>query len=290
MRIDMKEQSFGVEIETESLGREGAVTVLSQVLGGEPEYSPWFKVRDDQGRDWKVVRDGSLGSKGAEIVTPILNYSDIDTVSKIVRALREAGAKVPKTCGLHIHVGFGSEDKPADAFQMANLVKIVNKQEEYIFAAFGVTEQRKRRYCQPMPEELVEFCSTVKPGAKLSALSFNPFGNRIFYDRYHGLNTLAYSKHQTVEFRYFNGTLNPDKIISYIQFCLAVTAYARNASKARKGRRAFNAASAAYDFRVFLTSIGLNGKEFATCRAVLTARLDGDKAFKFGRDGLRAAA
>jgi len=41
------------------------------------------------------------------MVTPILNYSDIETLQEIIRILRKAGAKSDSSrgCGVHIHIG-----------------------------------------------------------------------------------------------------------------------------------------------------------------------------------------
>jgi hypothetical protein len=101
--------------------------------------------------------------------------------------------------------------------------------------------------------------------------------------RYHGLNLHATFTKGTVEYRYFNGSLHAGKIKAYIQFCLALTAYGRNSKGAKSGRRTFNEASAKYDFRVFLTSLGLNGKEFEVCRLHMLSNFSGDSAFKKGR-------
>ena len=44
--------------------------------------------------------------------------------------------------------------------------------------------------------------------------------------RYHGVNLHAFFTKGTVEFRLFNSTLHAGKIKAYIQFCLAVSAWA----------------------------------------------------------------
>ena len=44
--------------------------------------------------------------------------------------------------------------------------------------------------------------------------------------RYHGINLHAFFTKGTVEFRLFNGTTHAGKIKAYIQFCLAMSAWA----------------------------------------------------------------
>jgi hypothetical protein len=294
--IHLSDLNYGVEIETENLGQEAAAKVLADIFNTEIETIELgngmksYTVKEGGVRTWKVVYDGSLRNKGAEIVSPVLNYYDIVTVQEIVRALKKAGASVPETCGCHIHVGFEN----STAFQMANLIKIVDKQEEIIFKALGVTSSRRNSYCRDLDQELVSKCSKVKTDASLHYNAIdcpNPLGiKNLPLGRYHGLNVMAYQKHKTVEFRYFNGTLNADKIKAYIQFCLALVAYAKNAKKTKSGRRPFNPETASYDLRVFLTTLELNGDEYKTCREVMGARLHSDKAFKNGRPAYRIAA
>ena len=64
------------------------------------------------GREWKFQRDVSIAGpdeEKCEMVTPILHYSDIETLQELVRKLRHAGAKSDATrgCGVHIHIGLG---------------------------------------------------------------------------------------------------------------------------------------------------------------------------------------
>ena len=68
------------------------------------------------------------------MVSPILTYTDIDTVQQIVRAVRRARARVDSSCGIHIHVDAARFNAKA----LRNLVKIVNKQERLIEHALGL--------------------------------------------------------------------------------------------------------------------------------------------------------
>lgn len=48
------------------------------------------------GREWKAISDGSLRN-GAEFVTPILGWNDLETYQECIRAIRRAGAQTPPT-------------------------------------------------------------------------------------------------------------------------------------------------------------------------------------------------
>ena len=53
-------------------------------------------VTDPEGREWKAMSDGSLRN-GAEFVTPVLKWENIELLQAVIRAIRHAGAKTPAT-------------------------------------------------------------------------------------------------------------------------------------------------------------------------------------------------
>ncbi|MDE5564535.1 MAG: amidoligase family protein, partial [Oscillospiraceae bacterium] len=94
--------------------------------------------------------------------------------------------------------------------------------------------------------------------------------------RYHGVNLHSYFSKGTVEFRLFNSTLHAGKIKAYIQFCLAVSAWAIT-SQEKVVFRAMEGYTAAQKVRIMrniLTHrLGLYGDEFKTCRLHLMTPL-----------------
>lgn len=62
MAIDLKDQTFGVEIEFTGITRERAAQVVAEhfdTYSSDPDYSCYYtrKISDDTGREWKVMRD-----------------------------------------------------------------------------------------------------------------------------------------------------------------------------------------------------------------------------------------
>ena len=87
----MANRTFGCELEYEGISQATAAKTVAEVTGGTARYegchlSNWVVTMPD-GRKWQVVSDGSLNG-GAEVVTPILRWDDIETLQKAVRALR----------------------------------------------------------------------------------------------------------------------------------------------------------------------------------------------------------
>lgn len=292
--MDMREFSYGVEIETVGRTREVVARAIHGVVGGEVRYvgaphafDPW-EVTDGQGRVWKVVKDGSLINVPehlrAEVVSPILNYGDLETLQQVVRAVRAAGARVDSTTAIHIHVGAA----PFDGRSLSRLAKLVYKQEPLIFVALGLQQNRVNRYAKPMSPDFIAKLEQYRPCTK-DQLNRIWYGQRNtcpqHYDstRYYGVNFHNVWYRGTVEFRWFEGTLHAGKIKAYVQFVLALAAKGLNGRAASSRKREFRPESAKYDFRVFLLHLRLIGDEFKTARKHLLDAMPGDAAFKRGR-------
>jgi len=286
----IKNQTYGVEVEFTGITRQQAANIIGQYFGNGTIGT---NARDNSGRSWKIVSDGSINSTlrngsaasrdySCELVTPILNYEDIETLQEIIRLLRKGGAVVNNSCGIHIHIGKDHHN----AKTLRNLINLVYSKEDLMFEAFGVNPSRKERYCKPVENSLVSGVNQTKP-KNLDSLGRLWYGGMSsgsgHYDssRYHGLNLHNVWYASTVEFRYFNSTLHAGKIKSYIQFCLAVSAQAicQKSSKASKSQTE----NAKYSFRCWLLRLGMIGEEFATARLHLMKNLEGDSSFRNGR-------
>ncbi|MGE0326979.1 MAG: amidoligase family protein [Polyangiaceae bacterium] len=280
----MKNLRFGIEIETVGKNRETLARALQSVVGGTlvPTADRW-EVIDSRGRTWRLVPDGSLADRynSGELVSPILEYSDIEELQQVVRALRKAGARTDHSTGIHIHV----DGARFDAKSTANLVKMVHKQELLLEHALGVSESRRRTYCRRIDSEFMRRLEARRPKT-LSDISRAWYGNattspsRYHHSRYAGLNLNALFFRGAFEFRYFNGTLHAGEVKAYIQLVLALAAKALKSKAASSKRRDFNPATAKYDMRVVLLGLGLIGPEFKTARLHLTKRLAGSAAWK----------
>ncbi len=106
---EMMNRTFGCELEYEGIGQSTAAKTVAEVTGGTARfvggsYGTWEVTMPD-GRKWKVVSDGSLCGTSSETVTPVMTVADLDTLQKVVRALRRKGAKANSRTGLHVHVG-----------------------------------------------------------------------------------------------------------------------------------------------------------------------------------------
>jgi len=292
--LKLQELRFGCEIETIKRSRCDVAKAIQSIVGGDvrhvgsfSSYDPW-EVKDERGRVWKVVADSSLTSVPAdlraEVVSPVLRYDDIPVLQQVVRAIRRCGAAVDDKCGMHIHV----DSSAFTGKTLANLAKIMYKQEPLILTALGVSESRLRQYTKPISSEFIEKLERSRPKTldEVNKLWYGRFNSHpMHYDstRYSCLNLHNVWFRGTVEFRMFEATLHAGKVKAAIQFVLAIAAKALNSRAASSRKREFDPSSAKYDFRVFLIHLGLNGDEFKTARMHLLSAMPGDAAFKRGR-------
>lgn len=226
----MRDQNFGIEIEMTCLTRAAAARIIAghfdtdacHVGGGYDAYT----VRDTTGRQWKVMSDASIrcqngssrtaGSQySVEVVSPICQYGDIETIQEIVRKLRAGGAKVNSSCGIHVHVD-ASNHTPKT---LRNIVNIMASKEDLLYKALQVRISREH-YCQKADTRFLDDLNQRKPATmrEVERLWYNGYGGRQYhYDdsRYHGLNLHSVFSKGTIEFRMFNSTLHAGEIKSY---------------------------------------------------------------------------
>lgn len=291
--MNMQDLKWGIEIETVKIERRKAAEAVQSVVGGtiahEGGMYDCYSVTDLRRRKWKVVRDSSLHTVPShlqsEVVSPIMTFEDIPQLQEVVRALRTAKAKCHSSCcGIHLHV----ESAPFSAKKLANLAKMVYKNEELYIHAFGIKESRLAQYTRRMDENFIQRLDRQKPKT-MDELNRALYGyhntNPTHYqnERYHILNLHNAFYANTIEWRAANSTLHAGKIKSYILLVLALAAKALNSKSASSRKKEFNPTSAKYDFRVVLLSLGFIGSSFKTARKHLLANMPGDSAWKNGR-------
>ncbi len=299
----IKTQKFGVEIECTGLTREAAAKAIARVLhsdfvhegGGYDKYS----VKDSNGRKWNIVYDSSIkrfneqrrtiDSKfyAVEIVTPVLEYKDIELLQEIVRAVRKAGGVTGAeyNCGIHIHVN-GS---PYDAHSIRNLVNLFASKENFLFDVLQVAHGREH-YCKKVDRDFLEKINSKKKITMDDIKKFWYKGNlnevHFHYSdtRYAALNLHSFFADGHWEMRACNSSLHAGVLRSYIVLALAMS----NAALTRKycSPKVSESDNLRYSCRVWLINLGLNGDEFKNCRKHLISHLDGCISWRHPEDAI----
>lgn len=242
----LKKQRFGVEIEFTGISRGKAAEVVAEYFNSTVRLTRGAydtrTVRDTKNREWQIMRDSSIRPQPAgdefkvELVSPILVYEDIEVIQELLRSLRKAGAKANNSCGIHVHVDGANHN----AKSLKNIVNFMCSRQDLIYEALQVKSNRVG-YCKKVSPELLKKIKATKnitqtdiETAWYSRANHGHTGGRggRYNDtRYQGLNLHSFFYRGTVEFRMFNSTTHAGVLKAYIQFCLAVSAWAIESSE-----------------------------------------------------------
>ena len=298
--VTIQSQNFGVEIEMTGVSRGTAASVIANYFGvGGIHFAggtyQTYEAKDSKGRVWKCMRDGSITPRrrrgGAiveaddtyrcEVVTPILQYEDITDLQEVIRALVKKGAMANSSCGIHVHVD-GANHTPESLFRLLNFA---TGRQDLFYEALQIGN-RADHWCHKINPALFR---EMKKNGRASRND----AERIWYSvvndgydggvdsshynstRYHGINLHAFFTKGTVEFRLFNGTTHAGRIKAYVQFCLAMSAWAINCDHDNLHFKsvAGYTQQQKHDLmlRVLTKRLGMRGPEFKTARLHLTS-------------------
>lgn len=210
--------TFGIEIEFVGDLQKVADALFEVGLATSPKVS-------DSNRPvgWTVKEDTSVKPAGGEVVSPILvdvpdSWKELDRVCAL---LKELGAVVNSSCGLHIHYGADRLDDDVANFLRLYLLNRAFEDLLYRLASAGGTRvHRGTGYNEPISKRSYSpYVGSVK--AFTTRIEASPFDALNF-------SNVGTSKN-TIEFRYPNGTLDPVQIQALaVLFCGMVEASRRS--------------------------------------------------------------
>lgn len=212
---------FGVEIECKGLDSYYACRALT--AAGISAVDEGYNHRTPDGY-WKCTYDGSLRGTSCEVVSPPM--TDVDEVARVMKVLRQAGAKVDRECGLHVH----HEATDLDGEQLARVVELWALVQHDIDRLVSRSRRGRQSYLGPLPTREVEsyaarFRSAVRadmtPTEKKRAAAAAGIGGRPG-ERYRHLNVHSFGNYGTLEIRQHQGTLNGRKAAEWIRLGQAI--------------------------------------------------------------------
>lgn len=165
---------------------------------------------------WRVKYDGSLPGGGAEIVSPVLSGDNgLEQVRTVCRVLRQQGCSVSRACGLHVH----HEIRDVTIDQVKALARLWSGNQDVIDGLVAPSRRGGRNtYCGRLSADdlaRIDRCDRLERiGTAMTT-------------RYRTLNLACYSRYGTVEIRQHQGTLDAEKVISWIAFGQAMIEQAR---------------------------------------------------------------
>lgn len=218
----MTNRTFGVEIEFFGITQRAAEAAVQRA--GISAMVERYNHRTPNGY-WKLVYDVSVNGSGTgigsglEIVSPILSGDEgLAQVDTVLKALREAGAKVDRSCGIHVH----HDARDFNGTTWRNLIKSYMKFESIIDQLMPESRRANaNQFCMSLlrnPNRYYGPSVTVED-------AFRALGSRSGFDsltsyfqsRYYKINLESYLRHGTVEFRHHAGSLNGTKVTNWIK-------------------------------------------------------------------------
>lgn len=201
--------SFGVELEF--IGKRDQINAFADAMNkavGADKFVICGCYHKNTGKTWELGHDGSVqprgsqcgcGMNGYELTSPIFNLSskkdlhELETVCNLVKT--HFSGVTNRTCGTHIHMSFPVE-KASDAL-IEHFVRSYSKSEASLFDKLVPPERRenKARYAR--------------------AASVNNMQDR--YCKINVTKVKRNSDNMHLEFRQLDGTLEYDKIISWVK-------------------------------------------------------------------------
>lgn len=207
--FDFSKLTFGVEIECYDVVRNDLIT--KGTLKGLAVRSEGYNHADNQ-HYYKIVSDASLqGVNSNEVVSPILQGNDgLNSLERLCEALNEISAKVNRSCGLHVHIG-------AANMTDAHYIRIVRNYQklEAVIDSFMPLSRRGNNN---------GFCASLQ-GFDFSRCTSKRDVYDMMNSRYYKINSHAYFRHQTIEFRQHSGTTDYEKISNWIAFLAALVKF-----------------------------------------------------------------
>lgn len=200
---------FGVEIEFFGITRADAVRALSAV--GISCRANRYDNSVGAG-SWKIVSDGSVNGQGTgegvglELVSPPLQgEAGIEEAKNAFRALRDAGARVDRSCGLHVHYDMADMHLRGIKWFVRSWFNNQDKLSYFVSAS-----RRQGAYCRQLDQYEVEAIERMRDARR-------PAGGR-----YRAVNVQAFPRHGTIEVRSHQGTLDARKFENWLKLGMAM--------------------------------------------------------------------
>lgn len=171
-------------------------------------------------RGWDISYDGSLDN-GSEYKAKnknklFWNEDCIDQIKEIIGLIKaHRGNSGNGTAGLHCHIDMSQFSNK----EICNIIKAFIRQQNKIYKEFKVLNCRLD-YAQKIPVNTIKYLT--ENNIKKMKKDGNNFDEKCEYmqERHYGLNILSLNKYGTLEFRFFNSSIQINKIKQAIKFSI----------------------------------------------------------------------
>jgi len=212
--------TFGIEIECVGLypSRAAAALIAAGITCQDAGYTHRTMP------EWKVVTDGSLrGRNGScEVVSPVLSgTAGLAEVRTVMKVLRDAGARINESCGMHVHIGV---DGSLTRQEQAAVIRLYNG---WQWAMTAMVLERRINNGWARLRTTAESVNLANSWENNDWTTQQLQSWAGMQNRYYALNVAAFGRHGTFEFRAHHGSLNGTNAAAWNAFNMAFIEYAK---------------------------------------------------------------
>lgn len=249
----MDKHGFRFQMQVTGRERKEVAGLIANYFGVQAAYQGTrgfgYLITEPSGREWLVDKTGA-------VVTQSVAEDNVAEMFAVLKALEENGAEAVGQASVTVTT------EGHNGVTLRNMVNLLAAKEQLIAKAMGSASQ-----------------SLIAPAMVTAVNAVRLKAVEDFLEAAGGEESpgLAITR-DTIAFRWFAATLNPEVIQAYIQFALAVNEMAL--AQKHSSPHETDTINEKYTFRVFLLRLGFIGEDYSASRKIFLDRLSGNGSFR----------
>ncbi len=214
-------QTFGIEIEFDGANGNVVARALHEAgLASSPRQESYHSSARVAGK-WTVEHDATVAG---EVVSPVMTdtpetWAQLERVCQILQA---HGARATGRTGGHVHVGVDSAGMDHDVNKFRRVARVCAWAEDLMYRLAAATGQRGRSHRGSTNG--YRWCGPLGSGQFEEVQGLSDLANRVGASHSVGLNFgNILDRNRTIEYRYFDSSLDPARLQANIKLACWVT-------------------------------------------------------------------
>jgi hypothetical protein len=214
-------QTFGIEIEFDGANGNVVARALHEAgLASSPRQESYHSSARVAGK-WTVEHDATVAG---EVVSPVMTdtpetWAQLERVCQILQA---HGARATGRTGGHVHVGVDSAGMDHDVNKFRRVARVCAWAEDLMYRLAAATGQRGRSHRGSTNG--YRWCGPMGSGQFEEVQGLSDLANRVGASHSVGLNFgNILDRNRTIEYRYFDSSLDPARLQANIKLACWVT-------------------------------------------------------------------
>ncbi len=214
-------QTFGIEIEFDGADPHAVARAFHEAGLAATPYQQGYHSRDRVAGKWVVEHDSTVTG---EIVSPVLRDTPEtwDQLERVCAILSSHGARTTNRTGGHVHVGADSANLDHDVDRFRRVAQTCAWAEDLMYRLAAATGRGGRQHRGA--GNGYRWCGPMGSGQFEAAQSLSDLATRVGSSHGVGLNYgNILEQRRTIEYRYFDSSLDPARLQANIKLACWVT-------------------------------------------------------------------